>query len=211
MRWKVSSALVLVASICFLSFTTSDVLGQAANARVDGVARDQTDAVVPGLVVTITDQGTNLTHEVSTNERGRYVFVNLRPGFYTLGAELAGFKTYTRPDLKVEVGDTLTLDIVLETGEISQQITVTAAAPTVDRVSQSLGGVVNERKINDLPLVDRDPMNLFFLQAGTSRFFNDGRVDGLRRTHSNVQIEGISAGGPDITGGGSLLGGSCHQ
>ncbi len=208
MRWKVPSALVLAASICFSSFTTSDVLGQAANARVDGVAKDPTDAVVPGLVVTLTDQGTNLTHEVSTNERGRYVFVNIRPGFYTLGAELAGFKSYTRPDLKVEVGDALTLDIVLETGEISQQITVTASPPTVDRVSQSLGGVVNERKINDLPLVDRNPMFLFYLQAGTNRFGEfvggmQGRVDGLRMTQSNVQIEGISAGDPDITRGAS--------
>ena len=196
MRAKALTAVVLTAAMSFLSFTTADLSGQAATARVDGVVRDQTEAVVPGVTVTLTDQGTNLTHEAITNDRGRYLFVGVRPAFYTLGAELAGFKRYTRPDIKVEVGDTLTLDLELETGGIEQEITVTAAPPTVDRVSQSLGGVVNEQKISDLPLVDRDPMFLFFLQAGTNRFFNFGRVDGLRQSDNNVQIEGISANQP---------------
>ncbi len=198
MRWRVLSAVVLTASICFFGFTAPDLLGQAATARVDGVVKDQTEAVVPGVRMTFTDQGTNLTYEVISNDRGGYLFVGVRPAFYTLGAELPGFKRYTRPDIKVEVGDTLTLDLVLETGDIEQQITVTAAPPTVDRVSQSLGGVVNEQKISDLPLVDRDPMFLFFLQAGTNRFFPErfstgGQVDGLREGDNNVQVEGISA------------------
>ena len=201
MRAKALTAVVLTATMCFLSLATSDLSGQAATARVDGVVKDQTEAVVPGVAVTFTDQGTNLTYEVITNDRGRYLFVSVRPAFYTLGAELPGFKRYTRPDIKVEVGDTLTLDLVLETGAIEEQITVTAAAPTVDRVSQSLGGVVNEQKISDLPLVDRDPMFLFFLQAGTNRFFNYGRVDGLRVSDNNVQIEGISANQPAVPAG----------
>ncbi len=196
MHWKAFSAVVLAISMSFLALTTPDLRGQAATARVDGVVKDQTGAVVPGVVVTLTDQGTNLTHEVITNDRGGYLFVSIRPSFYTLGAELDGFKRYTRPDIKLEVGDTLTLDLVLETGTIEQQITVTAAAPTVDRVSQSLGGVVNEQKISDLPLVDRNPMFLFYLQAGTNRFFNVGRADGLRQGNNNVQIEGISANQP---------------
>ena len=206
MHWKALSAVILAASICFLSLTNSDLSGQAATARVDGVVKDQIEAVVPGVVVTLTDQGTNLTREVITNDRGRYLFVSVRPAFYTLGAELPGFKRYTRPHIKVEVGDTLTLDVLLEIGAIEQQTTVTAAAPTVDRVSQSLGGVVNEQKISDLPLVDRDPMFLFFLQAGTNRFFPErfsrgGQVDGLREGDNNVQIEGISANQPVVPTG----------
>ena len=201
MRAKALTAVVLTATMYFLSLATSDLSGQAATARVDGVVKDQTGGVVPGVTVTFTDQGTNLTREVTTNDRGRYVFVSVRPAFYTLGAELLGFKRYTRPDIKVEVGDTLTLDLVLETGAIEERITVTAAPPTVDRVSQSLGGVVNARKISDLPLVDRNPMFLFFLQAGTNRFFNYGRVDGLRESDNNVQIEGISANQPAFPAG----------
>ena len=201
MPWRALNAVILAASMCFLSLTTPDLSGQAATARVDGVVRDQTEAVVPGVTVTFTDQGTNLTYEVITNDRGGYLFVGVRPAFYTLGAELPGFKRYTRPDIKVEVGDTLTLDLVLETGEIEDQITVTAAPPTVDRVSQALGSVVNEKKISDLPLVDRDPVNLFFLQAGTHRFFNTGLVDGLRQASNNLQIEGISASQPVFPAG----------
>lgn len=185
---------------CLWLLTTSAGLGQALNARLDGTVRDQTEAIIPGVEVAATNQGTNLTLQAVTNERGVFVFSNLRPGIYTISAELPGFRRYVETDLKLDVGATVTLDIQLQTGEVSEEITVSSTVPTVDRVSQSIGSVINQAQIENLPLVERNPMDLFFLVAGANRQFqNDvrgGRVDGLRQASSNVQVEGVSAGNP---------------
>ena len=191
----------LILSVAFLLLLSPAGLGQN-NAQLEGVVTDATGAVIPGVEVTLSDNATNLSTTVISNETGRYIFVNIRPGSYMLAAELPGFKRASNPNVILQISETATLNITLETGEITEEVTVTSETAPVDSVSQSIRVVVDEKKIADLPLVGRNPMNLFFLQAGANRVSNF-RVDfnGLRNTTSNVQIEGISALDNMLTGG----------
>ena len=194
--------LQLILAVSLLLLLTPAALGQS-NAQLEGVVSDSTGAVIPGVEVTLTNNETNLSTTVITGSSGRYIFVNIRPGSYALAAELPGFKRASSPAISLEVGDTRSFDLVLETGDITEEVTVTSETPPVDRVSQSIRAVVDEKKIVDLPLVGRNPMNLFFLQAGANRVGSGGagRVNGLRNTTSNVQIEGVAANDNMLTGG----------
>lgn len=102
------------------------VNAQVTTARLEGIIRDATDAVVPGVTVVAIQTATNLTFETVSNEVGLYVFPKLPPGTYTVTAELSGFKRSINQGIRLEVGDTATLNIKLETGELTETVTVSA-------------------------------------------------------------------------------------
>ncbi|MGH9844259.1 MAG: TonB-dependent receptor domain-containing protein, partial [Blastocatellia bacterium] len=185
-----------------------NALAQVTTARLEGVVKDQTNAVVPGVTVIATQEGTNLAYKTVSNETGLYIFAKLPPGSYSIAAELTGFKRALTEKLRLEIGDTRTLDINLEAGAVAETVNVTSQATTVDTVSTSVGAVVNETQIANLPLVGRNTMNLFFLQAGANRRTDDGyfggRVDGLRYESNNVVVEGVSATDPFFHSGASV-------
>lgn len=186
---------------CALLSIPLNSLAQVTTARLEGVIRDQTQAVVPGVTVVATQRGTNLTFETISNDVGFYVFPKLPPGTYALATELTGFKRSIHQGIRLEVGDTATLNLTLETGELSETVTVSAEVAAVDTVSTSVGKVVNTQQIEQLPLVSRDPMDLFYLQPGTNRFTGGGRVDGTRGTAANVTVEGVAATEPALGSG----------
>jgi len=144
------------------------------------------------VTVTATNEGTNISATSVTNETGFYVFVTLPPGSYTLSAELQGFKRSVNKGVVLMVGDNKTINISLETGEINNEVVVSAAAPLIDMTSGKIGSVVQERQIVDLPLNGRNPLALFLLQAGTDPR-GGGVTDGLRPNNNNMKIDGVFA------------------
>src|SRR5262245_60420845 len=181
------------------------LLAQVTTARLEGFVRDPSEAVVPGAAVVAVHEATRISYEVVTNESGLFVFAKLPPGRYTLTAELPGFKRYQATGIVLEVGDTRAYNVKLETGERAEVVTVTAQIATVDTVSHSIGSVINAKQLEQLPLVSRNPLDLFYTQSGTSRFapttFGSGRNDGLRNQAANVMVEGISATEPWLGAG----------
>ncbi|MBM3790547.1 MAG: hypothetical protein FJW35_09390, partial [Acidobacteria bacterium] len=165
---------------------------QVAGARLEGIVRDASQAVVPGATVTATNEGTNISFTSLSNETGFFVFVNLQPGTYTLSGELPGFKRFVNKGIVLKVGDTVTVFITLETGDIQSEVVVTAAAPLIDVTSNKIGAVVQERQILELPLNGRNPLDLFLLQPGASPL-GGGSVTGLRTNANNTKVEGIWA------------------
>jgi hypothetical protein len=105
------TALLLVLFVC-----TQYAVAQVTTARLEGVVKDPTDAVIPGVVVVATNAGTNVSTEAITNDSGMYVFPRLVPGTYTISAELKGFKKAVNQGVILQVGDTATLNLKLETG-----------------------------------------------------------------------------------------------
>ena len=136
--------------------------------RLEGIVKDASQAVIPGVTVTATNEGTNISTTSLSNETGHYVFVNLVPGTYTLTCELQGFKRFVNKGLVLQVGASVTINITLETGELSTEVVVSAAAPLIDMTTNKVGNVVQERQVVDLPLNGRNPMMLFYLQSGTN-------------------------------------------
>lgn len=181
-------------------FSGTSLNAQSVTARLEGVIRDQTQAVIPGVSVTATNESTNIGTSAITNETGRYIFVSLTPGTYTVTAELAGFKKAVQTGLIVQVGDAKTLDIVLQPGDISQDVTVIAETPLLDLTTTKIGSVVEERQVLDLPLNGRNAMMLFYLAAGVNPLDRlgsqqqTGGADGLAPHTNNVKVEGIFNG-----------------
>ncbi len=200
-RLSGNNRIAVLAFILAFVLLCQAAVAQVTTARLEGVIKDQTDAVVPGVTVVATQTGTNITFEAVSNEIGFYLFPRLPTGNYAVTAELTGFKRSINQGVHLEIGDTATLNIKLEAGGSNETVTVTAQVAVIDTISTSVGKVVSTMQIESLPLVARDPMQLFYLQPGTNRFTGGGRVDGTRGTAANVTVEGVGATEPILGSG----------
>lgn len=135
-------------------------------ARITGRVTDSAGALVPGAAIRAVQSGTNLTVSTTSNQEGNYELPNLPPGVYRLSAELAGFKRYERGPIELRVGDVLTIDIPMEVGALTENITVTAEAPLLESTTAAMGQVIDNRRILDLPLPGASAMYLTQLTPG---------------------------------------------
>ncbi len=181
---------VALAALCVLS--SAVVFGQAVNGRIDGSTKDTAGAVVPGAKLVISNIATGITRTAQGSNDGAFSFAEVAPGTYTLLVEAQGFKKVLVPQLIVEVGTTASVNITLEVGTVSEEVTVTATETQeiVNTVNAQIGDVVDRRRILDLPLDGRNPLDLATLQAGADE---TGRVNGERARALNVTVNGINA------------------
>lgn len=180
------------------------VLPLTAAAQLDtgtivGRVRDVSGAVLPGVTVTLTQEATGVVTSTVTNNAGEYVFPGQRIGRYTVAAELEGFKKSAYLAVQLNVQARLQLDFELGVGAISEQVTVTGQAPLLQTQSADIGNVVDERQIQDLPLLGRRYAELAYLTPGvvaapagiSSRgedsFFN---ANGNYATWNNYTLDG---------------------
>ncbi len=146
-------------------FLFVSILGaQGFRATVVGHVTDDTGAVVPGAMITITNTGTNESRTVIVNDSGEYAIPQLAPGQYTLTAEYTGFNKVVRSGIVLETNQQARFDVVLKVGGITEEVQVSAAAPLVTTENASLGNVVDQKKIVELPLNGRDYLQLAFMQ-----------------------------------------------
>src|SRR5437016_34885 len=134
--------------------------------RILGTVTDPTGAVIPGATVSIIDKERGLARTLTTDEAGQYSAPNLIPGTYTVRAELPGFKRLDRENVVVEVGNEIRVDLTIEPGQQGETVTVSEAIPLVDTTSGTLGGVLANAAINDMPLNGRNYQNLLNLIPG---------------------------------------------
>ena len=140
---------------------------QANDAVVVGSVLDSSRASVSGATVKLTHAATNGVTEVHTDEHGQYRTPPLRIGEYTVRIEAAGFKTFNQRGLVLEIGDVRKLDAVLEIGQLSDSVNVEAAVPLLQTADSTVGTVINNKQIEDLPLNGRDYLQLAALSSGT--------------------------------------------
>src|SRR5215472_353556 len=107
-----------------------------------GAVRDA-NGVIPGVAVTLTNEATNISREVVTNEVGQYNFPAVPPGTYTVKAQITGYKTYESKGLTIGTQQFITLDVLLEIGAIAENITVTGQSPLIETSNASTGGVLD--------------------------------------------------------------------
>src|SRR5580765_6441170 len=122
---------------------------------VRGAVRDA-NGVIPGVSVTLTNEGTNVSRDTVTNEVGQYNFPAVPPGTYTLKAQISGYKRYESKGLNVGTQQFITLDIVLEVGAIEESVTVTGQSPLIDTSTASTGGVLDRQALETLPAPGRN-------------------------------------------------------
>jgi len=145
---------------------TIPAAAQTTTGGITGVVRDSAGGVMPGVSVRATHEATNAAMDAMTNELGIYVLRGLPVGRYTVVAELAGFQTARNTDVVVRVNEDVRLDVTLKVGSIAETVTVSGMASTVDTTTGTLRTVVDQGRIEKLPLNGRNPTLLMQLVAG---------------------------------------------
>ena len=145
---------------------TGQAWAQGSTGTISGTTADQTGAVLPGVTVRATNSGTNLTREVLTNESGQFQLTFLPVGTYDVSAEFPGFRTEIRSGITVQTDQRATISFSLEVGQLTESITVSEDAPLVQSETSSIGNVIDNKKITELPLNGRAFQNLTLLAPG---------------------------------------------
>ena len=205
------AALALVA----MGVSPSGRLWAQGTQSVEGVVTDASGAVIPGATITLTNLGTGVTQTREANEAGLYSFQAVPVGNYEVRCETAGFKTRVSPNVRVETGAQVRMDFAMEVGEVTETVEVQGSAPTLVTENAVVGGVVENKRIVELPLNGRNVVNLAVLVPGVQYGERTGRADGLggfpipgqgfsvsangqREIHQTVTLDGVDAKDPRI-------------
>ena len=203
--------------VVFALFCSSLLQAQSTSQTIQGLVTDQSDAIVPAAAVTITNLATGIPTTTSTNETGNYSFQLVLVGNYEVTCKLEGFKTKTIPDLRVATGDQKRADFLLELGAVSEVIEVTASAVGLYTENATIGAVVENKRIIELPLNGRNVVQLAVLvpgvqfgrRGGLANGLGGGRgegpipgqvysisANGVREVHQIVSLDGLEAKEP---------------
>src|SRR5688500_16364777 len=181
------------------------VHGQAGStAQVTGTVRDQSGGVLPGVDVTVIQTDTGFTRSAVTDENGNYTLTNLPIGPYRLQASLSGFRAYQQTGIVLQVGSNPVIPVAMALGELSETVSVEAAAPLVETRNPSIGTVIENERVEELPLNGRNPVELIQL-AGAAV------PQGAASSRSMQGGQAISVAGGQSFGVAYLLDGAMHN
>ncbi|HZS05051.1 MAG TPA: carboxypeptidase regulatory-like domain-containing protein [Blastocatellia bacterium] len=164
------------------------MLAQQPLGNISGVVTDPTGAVVAGATVTATSRATGATRTATANDQGFFLIPTLQAGEYKLTVANKGFADFTIERVVVEVGQTAKVDVAMKIGGTSEQVQISGAdAAAVDTQQATVGGVVNERQINELPLNGRNYLELAKLQPGVE--IQEGRsFDPTKSRYTGISV-----------------------
>jgi hypothetical protein len=156
---------VLAFSVLLALLLTATAFGQ--NSGVSGTVADPSGALVPGVTVTSTNTQTGISNTSITNESGTYNFVSLQPGIYKMSASLPGFQTQTYNSYNVGAGEQLRLNFTLQVATTATSVEVAVdASQLIATSSSSIGQVLTASRVQDLPLVGEDVLQLITIMPG---------------------------------------------
>lgn len=193
---KTSHALSLILLVASLVLTVAPVSAQTAYATILGVITDPTEGAIPGAEIRVTNVGTNISNVVTTGADGGYAVARLIPGLYTVEVSFEGFKTAASPELTLLVNQNLRFDATLEPGTVETVVEVTAVGTLIETDSSSVGKVVENKQIVDLPMVSRNFTDLIVLSPATVT-----DIGGSLNNEQNSFRTRLSGGGSFIGGG----------
>jgi Carboxypeptidase regulatory-like domain len=197
MAGRILSSLLVAALTCATVFAQN-------TAQINGVTKDQSGAVLPGVEITATQANTGAKRSAVTDETGAFLLPNLPIGPYQLEAALPGFKTFKQTGILLQVSANPTINVVLEVGRVSDQIEVQADAALVETRSTGVGAVIDNQRVLELPLNGRQPVELIILSGAAIG-------GGAQATNRNYPTQSISVGGGLNNGLTYLLDGGTHN
>jgi len=193
---------VFTVSLCAL-LACLPAFSQGSAGRILGTVTDQSGGVIAGATVTVMDVQRGVTRTLTTDQAGEYSAPDLVPGTYTVRGGANGFKTAERAGLLLEVKQDIRVDLVLQTGDQAQTVTVNEEAPQIETTNATLGGTLSNETINELPLNGRNYQNLLVLRPGMVIYPGGGgwtqSSDGIRPEDNQYIVEGLTNDNP-LTG-----------
>lgn len=189
--------------LCLLGFA-SGVYGQSVSGGINGYVSDASKAALAGAQVTITNTDTGAATSRTTDNEGRYITTNLTPGTYSVAVEAAGFRRYVQQGIILRIDSTVRVDIGLELGAVTEQITVSGEPPILKTEKTDVGQYIPEQQLRELPTFGRNlsklyntipgvVQNSFQIGAGENPSeFNGTVVHGQFFGNSEYEIDGIT-------------------
>ena len=165
--------------------------------EVTGRVTDPSGAVIPGASITLTNVNTSGVRNVVTTEPGTYTFPSIPPGVYRLRTELPGFKTAVSEPFEVQVQQVVRLDVVLQLGQVSDTVEVAATAELLQSETASVGTVIENKIITELPLNGRQYLGLVALSPNVNTLSPAAGQAGSRQGGDRAN-QAISTGGQRI-------------
>jgi len=188
---------ILVLLVVFVSAACALAQG-GGTVAITGVVTDPTGAVVPGAKVTVIQKSTSVSHQAVTNAGGQFNIPALPPSNYTVSVEATGFKKYVQ-DIVMLADQIRDMDVHLEVGEATQQVTVAESAVQVNTVSPVLGQVIESARVMDLPLNGRNAADLTLLVPGaiSANANNSGALQGDTKQNPSAEAIAVNGARPD--------------
>src|SRR5262245_18853070 len=149
-------ALSLTLCLALVGATFGTAFGQAVYGSIFGMVTDSSGAAVPNATVTITNTGTNVSETTRTNGSGNYNQTRLMPGTYRVKVEAPSFKAAVVETVVVNVDTASTVNLTLQAGQVTEQITITADAPLLKTDRADVATMFETKQISDLPILDRN-------------------------------------------------------
>ena len=186
-----STRMALLAALALLG---ASLLNAQTNATLTGTVTDSSGAVIPGAEVSLVNPASGETYSSASNAAGTYNIPFIKPGTYDLTISSAGFKQYTRPGIVLDTAANVRADAALELGEVTEVITVEADVPLLKTENSSVGSVVKNKTIANMPLINRRAAQLvrlsgFVVQRGTGSQF---QIAGGRSNNAMWTLDGGS-------------------
>jgi hypothetical protein len=166
-RHRTLIALAIAGALAVVLPISAAAQGALESGTIAGIVADESGAVLPGVTVTIVNLSTSQSRIVVTDAAGHYRVAGLTPSRYSLTAELQGFATLVRPEITVNIGVALDLNLVLKISQMRETVTVTGEAPLVESSKTSLSTVVTREQIETLPSNGRNYLDFALLAPGT--------------------------------------------
>ena len=188
-RWTCALAAALLLGLAGASFAQTDV----TTSRISGTVEDGAKAHLPGVTIEITNVETGLQKVTVTDADGFYRVLDLPTGTYKLTATLDGFATATAERVRLLIGSTPTVNFTLQSARVSETITVTAEASTVEVTNTQIGTTIQSEQIKNLPSAGNNFQNLVLLTPETRNDSERGNISisGQRGINTNVTVDGV--------------------
>ena len=212
MPFSISHKLTL--SISIILCLAAICLAQDPRGNLAGTVLDSSGAVVPGVEVKAVKLDTGVTTRGATNDAGKFNIRFLIPGTYRLIADKSGFKTYSQDDLSIRINDTLDITLRLEVGNVAETVEVRSGTPLLETASGTIGQVIDERRMLELPQKGGNPLELQRLVPGVVNLTNirtmkssspsgtsQSSVNGTGTNQTLYNIDGVSNSANDGGGG----------
>ena len=182
----------LIAFLCACCFTLQ---AQTSAGLVVVTVQDSSGAAIPGASVSLQDQATSANSQQLTDNAGLARFVSVKPSVYRVAVTHDGFKKITRDDVTVNVAESVSLNLSLELGSVTETVEVTGAAPVLQTERGELGQVIDRQQLLDLPLNGRNAIGLAGLTTGVvpGPQFSDGPLN-----LANISVNGSRGGATEI-------------